>query len=105
LNLVSINMAGPRFLNCVRAQKGKYHGAYSESRRGEGGTCLLFEVFLVELVGFTFLYVQNTTLISALKISILFQLQHSRSKSKRAFPGKFYRRSSHASGRLKVGCG
>jgi hypothetical protein len=51
------------------------------------------------------LSVQNTTLVSALKFSILFQLQHSGSKSKRAFPGKFYRRSSHASGRLKVGCG
>jgi hypothetical protein len=67
--LVDINTAGPRFFfNCMRAQKGKYHGAYSESRRRKGCTCLLSKDFLVE-PGFTFLC--RTTLVCA-EISILF---------------------------------
>jgi hypothetical protein len=69
--LVDINTAGPCFLNCVRAQKGKYHGAYSESRRRGGWHMSAFQGFSRGTRRFH-LSVQNTTSVSALKISILF---------------------------------
>ena len=96
-NCIGINMASPRFLNWVHAQKGKHHGPLRKPKGWRVAHVYFSRVFWnLSVSPFC------AERVVCAEILILFHYSTLDQKSKRAFPGKFHKRSSHASGRLKV---